>query len=215
MRTLSVFMMSCAVTLALAMPLYNAYAQTREPAEKQMDKRPPSAEAQALAASPAYRLYDQTMAECFAEVKGVNPFVAAKKRDMKALNMDRDDLRALQDCMNDKGVNTNFENYYGGIPKDGQSPAMSAAQQADMMALDEKMKAESTVAPAAPVTPAPVSGQTPAPAAPVSSPVTAPPPAQAAPVTPPEPEEPEDAPAPGGAEKAKPKTNKYWVTPGQ
>ena len=206
MRLFSVFMMSC--TLMCAVSVTPAMAQAKK------DPKPVSAEARDLASSSAYRLYDQAVVECFTEVMKVNPFEAAKNKDMSGMNMDRDDIMALQDCMNAKGVDANFENYYGSAPKSGSnSEGMSAAQKADLEALEKKMQEGRAPSPALP-TPTPSAAQsagnmpppTMAPARDIPPPPAATPPA----TTPEEPPKQAEQPTGGSEGKTRSKSGKYW-----
>ena len=177
--------------------------------EKKRDTTPPTAEQKALVMSPAYQVYGATMGECLKEAIGVDPREAARKGDKAALSLDRAKILRMQDCMKAKGVDANFENYYGG-GQDKDMSKLSPAQQAEIDAIQAKLDAAAQPAVAAP--------------APVQAPVMpravlAPAPQAVAPV--PVPEKPaekvEEKPQDSGAKTAKPPATqpKYWVKPGQ
>lgn len=179
------------------------------------DKRGPTVpvtEAQKdLVTSPAYQIYNATMLDCFKVAVGVDPVEAARKGDKDALNMDRSKILKMQDCMKEKGVNADFENYYGGKRQNENPAEMSAAQKADIDAIQAKLDAaEPPVVPRAAV---PVS--VPTPSMPARS--IAPPPQAIAPAPVPVPEEQADKPDDSGAGTVKSTTQQrqYWVKPAE
>lgn len=155
-----------------------------------------------LAASPAMRIYDGTVADCFKEVTNIDPFEAARSKNTQALNMDTKVFLRIQDCMNRKGVPANFENYFAGNNEEG----LSAAQRTDLQAIQSGLDSGKAPVVAAPT---PVT-----PPAPVPQPVVAPPPAAIPAPVPPEPEEPKaEVGGEGGSTKAPRASRQYWVKP--
>lgn len=192
----------CLTLTALSLPVA-AFAQTAGSAPA--PSVPQSATG--LASSPAMRIYDGTVVDCFKEVTNVDPLEAARTKNTAALNMDRKVFLRIQECMNRKGVPANFENYFAGKNKEG----LSAAQRADLQAIQEGL--DSGKAPAvAPVATPPVPVPVPVPPPVMAAPQTVAPPPAAVPV--PEPETPKaDAAAGSGRAKAPRPSHQYWIKP--
>ena len=105
----------------------------------------------ALAGTSALRVYDAMMMECFKQVMNVDPLDAAQKKDVASLNMDQKHLVRIQDCLRDKGVPANFENYFSGNNKSG----LSAARRADLQAVQDGLSSGAAPAVTPDVQPAP------------------------------------------------------------
>lgn len=158
-----------------------------------------------LAASPAMRIYDGSIVDCFTDVTGVNPLEAARTKNTQALNMDTKVFMRIQDCMTKKGVSANFENYFAGKNKEG----LSAAQRTDLQAIQSGLDSGKVPVTTPAAAPAPV----PQPVMPVPQAV-APPPAAIPVPAPPEPEKPKADPAEGGGSTKTPRPSRqYWVKP--
>lgn len=187
---------------ALSLPL-PAFAQT---AAKELT--PAMAQgAAALAVSPAMRVFEGTITGCFQEVTNVDPIEAARTKNIQALNMDTKAIMRIQECMNKKGIPTNFDNYYSAKEDDG----LGDARRKDLEAIQSTLDTGKASIPAS----------TPTVATPMTSmpqPVMAPPqavaptPAAVPPVS--EPEKPKVDPAEGGSGTKAPRpARQYWVKP--
>ncbi len=177
--------------LSLVAPAAELYAQTSKPVPET---------AAGVANSSAMRVYDGAMTDCFKEVMNVDPLEAARSKNTAALNMDKKHFTRIQDCMRNKGVPTNFENYFAGDNKEGLSAAQRMDLQTIQDGLDSGQFAPQPAAPetqqAAPQAAAPQGGMTIIRATP-------------APEEQPDPEEDGQ----GSTSKAPRPANKYWVTP--
>ncbi|HEY0902099.1 MAG TPA: hypothetical protein VGD95_08250, partial [Micavibrio sp.] len=155
-----------------------------------------------VAGSPAMRVYESTMMECFKTVMNVDPAAAALSKNKAALNMDKKHFTRLQDCMSDKGVPVNFENYYS----EGNKEGLSAAQRADLQAIQDSLNSGRAPSPAASAS---------ASAATTTSPTTTTPPGMTIIRATPEVAAPAEADDAGAGTPVKPQRapDKYWVTP--
>lgn len=157
-----------------------------------------------VASLPAMRVYDNAIMGCMKEVTNVDPLEAVRTKNTQALNMNAKTFLRIQDCMNKKGIPTNFENYYTGSNK-GE---LSAARRADLKAIQDVLDSGKAPVSAPAFKPAP--GMS---APPQALPVKPVPPA-VAPAPPQEKGEQKlDKPEKQEAEKPASPARKYWVTP--
>ena len=195
-RSLSISVVTlCTAMTALSLPIL---AQTAS-----KDTNPAVVKgAASLAASPAMRIYDGTVVDCFKEVTNVDPVEAARTKNMQALNMDIKMITRIQECMTKKGVPANFDTYYTGQSKDDPVAGRRKDIQTIQSALDGGKASPAISAPAATPVPQPVAPK----------PQTVAPPPAAMPV--PEPEKPKVDPAEGGGSTNAPRPSRqYWVKP--
>ncbi len=153
----------------------------------------------------AFKVYDAAIMQCVQTVLQVNPAEAAKNGDTQALNMDRDDIESIQECMQGKGIDVDFDAQYSARQNANKPLQMDKTQMEDLQEIEAQLNGLAPPAAAAPA-------QAPPPAA--APPSVAPPAATTpAPAAPP-------APAPVKAEDSEPvapkpakQPRKYWVTP--
>lgn len=161
----------------------------------------------AAAMSEAHQLYDAMMVSCTQDVLKVNLVEAARSGNKKALNMDRDEIAEIQECMKERGIEIDYENYYK--PGQKNNPGeVSSTQAAELEDLQRKLDgAEPLAVPKA----ASATSNAPLPVPVSPEPVIEPAPV-AQPAEPPAPEKgkPEAEPA---KTKTRPAPRKYWVTP--
>lgn len=189
--------MICLTVTALSLP---AFAQTAEKASPAVQK-----EAAGLAASPAMRVYDGSVLDCFKEATNIDPVEAARTKNTQALNMDPKVFMRIQECMTKKGLPANFDSYYTGKSND---PV--AGRRKDIQEIQSAL--DSGKAPALAAAPAPT--PVPMPSTPLPQKTVAPPPAAVPVPAVPEPEKPKVDPAEGGAGTKAPRPSRqYWVTP--
>lgn len=194
-----IFATSLALTLLAGAPGFS-HAQTTQ--TKTTATKALTDNAAAIAGTSALRVYDNAMAECFKSVMNVDPLEAARTKNTASLNMDKVHFSRIQDCMHSRGIPLNMENYGSANNREG----LSAAQRADLQAIQDGLNAGTVPAPAtnaAPTpTPAPAPAPTPAPGA--MTIIRADPQTSATP----------DFEAGGqGTVKTPRPANKYWVTP--
>jgi hypothetical protein len=156
----------------------------------------------AVVETPAFKVYDSAMLGCVQSVLQVNPLEAAQSGDTQALNMDRDDIEGIQDCMQDKGINVDFDKQYSARQSSNGPLQMDKEQMENLQEIETQL---SGAAPP-PMAPAPMA------AAPSGAPLMTPPPVAAVPAPAPV------APAPVKAEDSEPippkkvrQPRKYWV----
>lgn len=117
-----------------------AIADARAQTTAATETPPVSAETVRTLMSPAYQLYNDTMVKCFSDVKKVNPFDKESRSRPGALALDKNDILAIQACMNAHGVEVDFTSYYSNDAQNGSD--MNKAQKAEIEALGKKMEGD-------------------------------------------------------------------------
>lgn len=142
----------------------------------------------ATVGTPAFKVYDAAIIQCMQTVVQVNPLEAAKSSDAQALDMDRDDIEGIQDCMKGKGIDVDFDKQYSARQNSSGPLLMDKALMEDLQEIEAQLNgaapppavapAPSASVPAMPpavrVAPAPVpAAAQPVPAASAAAPVKA------------------------------------------